>query len=54
VVRHAAAALACAAAGIDAIYAGEALLPDAVDLRGVPDWRKTLERALLRRPSAPT
>jgi bifunctional enzyme CysN/CysC/sulfate adenylyltransferase subunit 1 len=46
VVRRPEAALACAAAGIDAIYAGEALLPDAVDLRGVPDWRKALERAL--------
>jgi bifunctional enzyme CysN/CysC/sulfate adenylyltransferase subunit 1 len=47
VVQRPEAALACAAAGIVAIYTGEAPLGDAVDLRGAPDWQRTLRETLL-------
>jgi bifunctional enzyme CysN/CysC/sulfate adenylyltransferase subunit 1 len=47
VVQRPEAALACAAAGIVAIYAGEEPLREALDLRGATDWRQLLRDVLL-------
>ncbi len=47
VVQRQQAALACAAAGVVAIYAGEVPLPEAIDLRGAADWRQTLRELLV-------
>jgi len=46
VVQRPEAALACAAAGIIAIYAGDGPLPDALDLRHAADWRQALRELL--------
>jgi len=47
VVRQPEAALACAAAGVDAIYAGDLPVSETLDLRGVPDWKQRLRDVLL-------
>jgi bifunctional enzyme CysN/CysC/sulfate adenylyltransferase subunit 1 len=47
VVQRPEAALACAAAGIVAIYAGEEPLREALDLRGATDWRQVLRDVVL-------
>jgi bifunctional enzyme CysN/CysC/sulfate adenylyltransferase subunit 1 len=48
IVRRPEAALACATAGIDAVYAGDEPLPESLDLRGVAAWQEVLTSALAR------